>query len=656
MQIQVFSSSLLHSTTIILSIFLITVSLSHAQDDEPFWECKNRTYSCGPQIRGIGYPFWGGAQPPFCGHPDFELKCQNNEYATIDMDTHPFRVLAIDRSMSTMTMARQDLWDDHCHTRISNVTLNDTLFGYPSTVQTLNIFYNCNCTLPRGDWNNVTSRGVRNNFTCSIDGLSECGFYVDDSFLNVQIVDLPLCEVGIEVQVLRTSLDRLGNGSLQLQQALNLGFEVSYNGANCSACEASGGICGSDSTSQQFVCFCRDQPYYSDRFCGHRKERLKWGLKLVIAGASIFFMCLIFFIYHRWNKKRCTASSLVSQNTSYSSSMTDLEKSDNCYGVQKFSYGELEEATNNFDSKKELGDGGFGAVYQGKLQDGRVVAVKRLYENNFKRVEQFMNEVVILTRLRHQNLVSLYGCTSRHCRELLLVYEYIPNGTVADHLHGDQAKPGSLTWSTRMNIAIDTASALAFLHASDVIHRDVKTNNILLDNNLGVKVADFGLSRLFPNDVTHVTTAPQGTPGYVDPEYHQCYQLTDKSDVYSFGVVLLELISSMRAVDITRHRHEINLSEIAINKIQNHALHELVDPCLGFETDSKVRRMINDVAELAFRCLQNKGEMRPHMEEVLESLKRIQIEGYDPKKPEEIDIPADVLLLKSDSSCFEQTP
>lgn len=285
-------------------------------------------------------------------------------------------------------------------------------------------------------------------------------------------------------------------------------------------------------------------------------------------------------------------------------------------------------------------------LFSGKLHDGRVVAVKRLYENNFKRVEQFMNEVEILTRLEHQNLVKLYGCTSRRSRELLLVYEYISNGTVADHLHGKRVESGFLSWPVRLSIAIETADALAFLHRNDVIHRDVKTNNILLDDDFCVKVADFGLSRLFPNDQTHVSTAPQGTPGYVDPEYYQCYQLTDKSDVYSFGVVLIELISSLQAVDTNRHRHDINLANMAINKIQNHLVNELVDPLLGFEKDYSVRRMATAVAELAFRCLQQEKDMRPTMGEVLEGLKAIQNEEL--LAEENVDAEAVVLDIRAD--------
>lgn len=263
-----------------------------------------------------------------------------------------------------------------------------------------------------------------------------------------------------------------------------------------------------------------------------------------------------------------------------------------------------------------------------------------------------MNEVEILSRLQHPNLVKLYGCTSRHSQELLLVYEYIPNGTVADHLHGKLANSGQLSWSVRLKIAIETANALAYLHRKDIIHRDVKTNNILLHNNFKVKVADFGLSRLFPLHVTHVSTAPQGTPGYVDPEYYQCYQLTDKSDVYSFGVVLVELISSLQAVDINRKRNDINLSNMAIDRIQNRALRDLVDPDLGFESDCVVRSMITSVAELAFRCLQQARDLRPSMDEVLEVLREIENEQLPSPKPEVmLDMGSDnVRLLKNNSS------
>lgn len=283
------------------------------------------------------------------------------------------------------------------------------------------------------------------------------------------------------------------------------------------------------------------------------------------------------------------------------------------------------------------------------LKDGRAVAVKRLYERSLKRVEQFKNEIEILKSLKHPNLVILYGCTSRHSRELLLVYEYISNGTLADHLHGDRAAPRPICWPVRLNVAIQTASALSFLHESGIIHRDVKTTNILLDEDYTVKVADFGLSRLFPMDKTHISTAPQGTPGYVDPEYYQCYRLNEKSDVYSFGVVLTELISSKEAVDITRHRHDINLANMAVSKIQNNAVHELVDPSLGFAKDPEVRRKMMAVAELAFRCLQQEREVRPSMDEIVEVLKGIKGE----EEQDVVDIEGsggdDVGLLRSSS-------
>ncbi|ONM30181.1 WAK2-OsWAK receptor-like cytoplasmic kinase (OsWAK-RLCK) [Zea mays] len=270
----------------------------------------------------------------------------------------------------------------------------------------------------------------------------------------------------------------------------------------------------------------------------------------------------------------------------------------------------------------------------GTLRDGNVVAVKRLYKNSYKSVEQFQNEVEILSRLRHPNLVTLYGCTSpRSSHDLLLVYEYVPNGTLADHLHGARASSATgsaappLSWPVRLGIAVETASALDYLHAVEphqVVHRDVKTNNILLDEAFHVKVADFGLSRLFPAHATHVSTAPQGTPGYVDPMYHQCYQLTDKSDVYSFGVVLVELISSKPAVDMSRAGGDVNLASMAVHMIQCYEIDRLVDPRIGYRTDGGTKRAVDLVAEMAFRCLQPEQDVRPPISEVLGALREAQ--------------------------------
>ncbi|VAH22292.1 unnamed protein product [Triticum turgidum subsp. durum] len=324
-----------------------------------------------------------------------------------------------------------------------------------------------------------------------------------------------------------------------------------------------------------------------------------------------------------------------------------------------FAYEELEEATGGFSDTRELGDGGFGTVYKGQLRDGRVVAVKRLYNNGSRHVEQFVNEAAILSRLRHPNLVTFYGCTSSRSRELLLVYEYVPNGTVADHLQGHRAAERALPWPLRLNVAVEAAAALAYLHAIDppVVHRDVKTANILLDADFHVKVADFGLSRLFPPDgATHVSTAPQGTPGYVDPEYHQCYQLTDRSDVYSFGVVLAELISSKPAVDVTRDRDEINLAAMAVAKIQRSELDRLVDPDLGYGSDEATTRAMTMVAELAFRCLQQNSEMRPPIREVLHGLRGIQDGGAKEKKYDVVVVPRSPSTVHAPWDSLSTTP
>ncbi|MCO5571909.1 hypothetical protein L7F22_025659 [Adiantum nelumboides] len=323
--------------------------------------------------------------------------------------------------------------------------------------------------------------------------------------------------------------------------------------------------------------------------------------------------------------------------------------------AKEISYKELVQATETFADKNILGDGGFGAVYRGILADGLKVAVKRLHHDNYRRIEHFSNEIKILSNLNHPNLVKLFGfCASESERELLLVFEYAPQGTVSDHLHGGLKPP--MTWSLRLKIACETADALCYLHNAvnpPIYHRDVKTANILLNDAFHAKLADFGLSKLVPIQATHITTSPQGTPGYLDPEYHECYQLTDKSDVYSLGVVLMELVSGKLAVDMSRERGEINLSTMAVMKIQCGLLEELVDPNLEMNKDPNVERSIKSVVELAFACLHGCRDDRPSMTCIAETLANIrrELEGAaiaTEKTP--FSSPQSVFFF-SDSSC-----
>ncbi|XP_074276889.1 LEAF RUST 10 DISEASE-RESISTANCE LOCUS RECEPTOR-LIKE PROTEIN KINASE-like 1.3 [Silene latifolia] len=624
-------------TLFILLILLTTIRLSSA-NNAYYTVCSNTLFSCG-SVKNVGYPFWGGNRPQFCGRQNFGLRCENGPTAgpsihqlgtTNGGDSLRARVVSINTSLHTMSLVQNPFSRDNsisCEKLIKNETVFNLLkpFKLSPLVANISLFLSC-----RGSVANYSAS--LKSLTCNgVNSTADTAYFVDkpEDVANIS----KLCSTKRVFQVLKSELDELKKGKESLTGVLKKGFEVEYtvDFDACSACQNSGGVCGSsDDNEKRFVCYCSDGTHTSQICHKTGKKTLKYVGSGI--GGGIFVFIALLAIWYR----RCLKFGKA-RNKSLDRLESDLGKDGLYFGVPLFSYKELEEATNSFDHTRELGGGGFGTVYYGKLKDGREVAVKRLYERSFKRVEQFMNEVQILTCLRHQNLVSLYGCTSCHSRELLLVYEYVSNGTVADHLYGQKKYSDPLSWETRLKIAVETASALSYLHASDIIHRDVKTNNILLDKNFNVKVADFGLSRLFPNDVTHVSTAPQGTPGYLDPEYHQCYQLTDKSDVYSFGVVLVELISSLRAVDMDRHNYEINLSNYAMNRIQKCAFADLVDPQLGYESDFKVRRMTTSWAELAFRLLRHYKDFRPSMDEVLEILTRIQSFDYEALQIEEME-------------------
>ncbi|KAJ6353143.1 hypothetical protein OIU76_002200 [Salix suchowensis] len=298
--------------------------------------------------------------------------------------------------------------------------------------------------------------------------------------------------------------------------------------------------------------------------------------------------------------------------------------------VPFFQYKEIEKATNGFSEKQRLGTGAYGTVYSGKLHNDDLVAIKKIRHRDTDSIDQVMNEIKLLSSVSHPNLVRLLGCCIEE-GEPILVYEFMPNGTLCEHLQRERGN--GLPWTIRLTVAAETANAIAYLHSvmnPPIYHRDIKSSNILLDFNYRSKVADFGLSRLGMVETSHVSTAPQGTPGYLDPQYHQYFHLSDKSDVYSFGVVLVEIITAQKVVDFSRPHSEVNLAALATDRIGRGCVDEIVDPYLETCRDAWTLSSIHSVAELAFRCLAFHGDMRPTMMEVAEELEQIRVSAWAP--------------------------
>ncbi|KMT11759.1 hypothetical protein BVRB_5g104630 [Beta vulgaris subsp. vulgaris] len=290
---------------------------------------------------------------------------------------------------------------------------------------------------------------------------------------------------------------------------------------------------------------------------------------------------------------------------------------------------ELKVATNNYSEDRILGKGGYGTVYKGVLRDGREVAIKKSKVADQSQVEQFINEVVILTQINHRNVVKLLGC----CLETevpLLVYEFISNGTLFEHIHINKGIASWLTWANCIRLASEAADALSYLHSAasiPIIHRDVKSTNILLDESYTTKIADFGTSRLIPIDQTQVTTLVQGTLGYLDPEYFHTSQLTEKSDVYSFGVVLAELLTKQKHISFERKIEERNLATYFVLSMKEDRLMEILDPQLVREA-SEVQLIT--MAKLVKKCLSVQGDDRPTMKEVALELEGLRKQNRHP--------------------------
>ncbi|XP_028800638.1 cold-responsive protein kinase 1-like [Neltuma alba] len=352
----------------------------------------------------------------------------------------------------------------------------------------------------------------------------------------------------------------------------------------------------------------------------------------VVGGVSLTLILLALFA---WIKRRKRDKNVPQGNHLKS----DLTGSSKLKGPVTYSYNDLVLATKNFSEENKLGEGGFGAVYKGTLKNGKVVAVKKLTSSRSKRVEEeFESEVMLINNVHHRNLVRLLGCCSKGYNKIL-VYEYMKNSSLDRFIFGK--KKGSLSWKQRYDIILGIARGLTYLHEEfhvRIIHRDIKTNNILLDDDLQPKIADFGLARLLPENKSHVSTRLAGTLGYTAPEYAIYGQLSEKADIYSYGVVVLEIISGQKCRKLNVDDDEgASLLQKAWNLYEKGRHLELMDKTL--EPNVYDAEEVKKIIEIGLLCTQASVDTRPMMSAVVALLQKKDLsENLRPTMPILIEI------------------
>ncbi|PKA65952.1 putative serine/threonine-protein kinase [Apostasia shenzhenica] len=563
------------------------------------------------------FPF---STSPGCGHPSFQIRCASS-FSVISISSVPFRLLSLhpDYSLTLSPFLPVSSFSSSCPSLPSSPLVFSPFRLSAATCRNLSSLLPCDHSS-----SNIPS--------CSLSPFHR-------RLAGDPLSLFPACPRSPAAASYH-QIPCTPDIPAAISSFLDHGVLVEWDSrsdpyfANCTACRRSaGGICGfnDSSPSKPFLCF----PSTSHHPHHRHRHRILLAAAVVVISTGILISAI--------------AAITAFCRRRRESSVSDLLDRHQIQQAPVFTFEQLRSWTNGFDPRRKIGDGGFGAVYLAQLDDGRIAAVKRLYQRPAS-TRSFCNEIKILSSLRHPNLVRFHG----YCcdpRGLLLVYDYVPNGTLADHLHGSRRlyRKAALTWPIRLDIALQTAAALEYLHFSlkpPVVHRDITSCNIFVERDMRIKVGDFGLSRLLAATSgcgvgssgggggaagrewgeEGCCTGPQGTPGYLDPEYHRTFRLTEKSDVYSFGVVMMELVTGMKAVDVRRDKREISLAEMMVGRIQVGQLRGIVDPLLLLlrpPEDDKYMTSIETVAELAFRCVAGDKDDRPDAREIVEQLKRI---------------------------------
>ncbi|CAM6048172.1 unnamed protein product [Sphagnum compactum] len=564
--------------------------------------------SCGNM--SVPYPLSTSAVGA-CGRPEYRLNCTAAQQLELVTTTGSYPILSIDAASRLIVVAPPELTGSSCVTPDlvnGGFELDPNLDFNLSSSNTI-MLLNCTSVMLQSPLNCSATSPCR-QFAETAAAANGCGTDLCCSFESgpTTAYKIPLSSQECSAYTSVIDLDPMLPPS-EWSYGIEIQWQVPLEPScrTTSDCETNS-TCVPDPATNTLKCLC-NSAYHWDSVNGYCVLSLTCGVTALLLGYAV-----LTWIFRR---KRQQKLAELMRFKEFSSRLSHVSGGGKYPRV--FTTKEMRKATNGFSKDRVLGSGGFGEVYKGII-DGTVIAVKSAKLGNLKGINQVINEVCILSQVNHRNLVRLLGCCV-DLKQPLLIYEYVPNGNLFEHLH--KLRGVFLDWKTRLQIALQTAEGLAYLHFAaypSIYHRDIKSSNILLDNLLNARVSDFGLSTLASPDLSHISTTVQGTLGYLDPSYYRNFQLTDKSDVYSFGVVLLELVSSQRAIDFSREQDDVNLAIYAKTKSEKGKLLELIDPELIATAAPKIVDTMIGVTLLALNCLEDNRVNRPTMKEVVEEL------------------------------------